>query len=131
MIVSRYRIPTGLSLIGAGIVVAVVGYLGVSNETEVAFQLPYFASAAVGALILMGLGSTILLSAQLERDTERIEDLTEAVRLLSEEVARLVDELSPRRGRAQMRVVGHDGEKAPTNGEPTEITPSRRPRSTP
>jgi len=104
----RIRVWFGVALIGAGITVAIVGYLGVSAETEVAFQLPYFASAAVGSLLLLGLGGAMLVSAQLERDTERIEDVVEAVRALSAEVARLSDELIERRGRARMRVVAQD-----------------------
>jgi len=43
MISTRYRVATAFTLIVAGIVVAIIGYLGVSKETEVAFQLPYFA----------------------------------------------------------------------------------------
>jgi hypothetical protein len=95
----QMRTTIGLGLIGAGIVVAVLGYLGVSRETEVAFQLPYFASAAVGALMLLGGGAALLLAGQLERDSDRLGDLEDAVRQLAVETQRLVDELAPPRRR--------------------------------
>ncbi|MGZ4139548.1 MAG: hypothetical protein ACXVQY_01525 [Actinomycetota bacterium] len=103
MISTRYRVGVAFGLIVAGIVVAILGYLGVSKETEVAFQLPYFASAGVGALMLLGFGGVLLLNAQLETDGDRLEELEEAVRQLSNEVGRLVDEMTPRRGTKPMR----------------------------
>ncbi|MGZ4103821.1 MAG: hypothetical protein ACXVQS_00965 [Actinomycetota bacterium] len=103
MINTRYRVGVAFGLIVAGIVVAILGYLGVSKETEVAFQLPYFASAGVGALMLLGFGGVLLLNAQLETDGDRLEELEEAVRQLSNEVGRLVDEMTPRRGTKPMR----------------------------
>jgi hypothetical protein len=89
------RVGAGVALILAGVVVAVVGYIGVSQETVVAFQLPYFASAGVGALMLLGGGSALLITAQLERDTTRLEDLEDATRTLAAELGRLVDRLEP------------------------------------
>src|SRR5258708_26228378 len=86
MISTRYRVATAFSLIVAGIVVAIIGYIGVSKETEVAFQLPYFASAGVGALMLLGFGGVLLLNAQPEADWDRLEELEGAVRQLSVEV---------------------------------------------
>jgi cobalamin biosynthesis protein CobD/CbiB len=90
---SQLRVLYGFLLIVAGVVVAVVGYLGVSNETVVAFQLPYFASAGVGALMLMGGGAALLITAQMERDSARLDRLEEATRQLAGEVGRLIDEL--------------------------------------
>lgn len=89
------RVGAGVSLILAGVVVAVVGYVGVSKETVVAFQLPYFASAGVGALMLLGGGCALLITAQLERDTTRLEELEDAVRALAGELGRLADRLEP------------------------------------
>ncbi len=91
MIARRYRTPLALALIGAGVAVAVIGYLGVANETEVAFQLPYFASGAVGALMLLNGGAVLLLSTQLETDTSRLEELEDAVRAMAAELGRLAD----------------------------------------
>jgi hypothetical protein len=91
MIARRYRTPLALALMVAGVAVAVVGYLGVARETEVAFQLPYFASGAVGALMLLGAGAALLLSTQLEVDTGRLDELEDAVRTMAAELSRLAD----------------------------------------
>jgi hypothetical protein len=117
MINSKYRVATGYAMIVAGVVVAVIGWFGVSGQTEVAFQLPYFASAAVGALMLLGFGGLLLLNAQLETDGDRLEELEEAVRQLSNEIGRLVDDLTPRRGSKPMRAVLAEKEKEASEAE--------------
>lgn len=101
MLPRQTRVLTGFALIAAAAVVALIGYLGVSEEIEVAFQLPYFASAGVAAVLLVGLGATSLLSAQLERDGARLDELEQAVRMLSAEVGRLADGLEPPRRRLE------------------------------
>ena len=122
MISTRYRVATAFTLIVAGIVVAIIGYLGVSKETEVAFQLPYFASAGVGALMLLGFGGILLLNSQLETDGDRLEELEEAVRQLSNEVGRLVDEMTPQRGTRPARAVAAEKER----GQAEDEQPKRR-----
>jgi hypothetical protein len=122
MISTRYRVATAFTLIAAGIVVAIIGYLGVSKETEVAFQLPYFASAGVGALMLLGFGGILLLNSQLETDSDRMEELEEAVRQLSNEVGRLVDDLTPQRGTRPARAVAAEKEKAASDDTPAPRT---------
>jgi hypothetical protein len=124
MITTRYRVATAFALIVAGIVVAIIGYLGVSKETEVAFQLPYFASAGVGALMLLGFGGILLLNSQLETDGDRLEELEDAVRQLSNEVGRLVDEMTPQRGTRPSRSVAAKKESGPAEEE--ERPKSRR-----
>ena len=126
MISTRYRVATAFTLIVAGIVVAIIGYLGVSKETEVAFQLPYFASAGVGALMLLGFGGILLLNSQLETDSDRMEELEEAVRQLSNEVGRLVDELTPQRGTRPARAVAAEKEKAAAGETASSGTRTRR-----
>jgi hypothetical protein len=105
---SQQRALFGLLLIIAGIVVAIIGYVGVSGETTVAFQLPYFASAGVAALMLLGGGGVMLVLAQIERDGERFDQLEDATRQLAREVGRLLDQLE------DGRPVGSNG------GPPTE-----------
>ena len=97
MIDRRFQTGLGFALVGAGALVAVLGYLGVSKETEVAFQLPYFASAGIAALMLLGAGAALLLSLQLQRDTDRIAELEDAVRTLAEEVSMMSDKVTPAR----------------------------------
>lgn len=118
MIERRYRLAVALGLVVAGIVVAVVGYLGVSRETEVAFQLPYFASAGVGALLLFGAGGVLLLGTQLERDDSRIAELEEAVRLLATELDDLADGLEPSGHRAGTRPNGKGRGRVPVRSRP-------------
>jgi hypothetical protein len=90
----RTSTAIGLGLVVAGVVVAALGYLGVSSETEVPFQLPYFASAGVGALMLLGAGAAMLLSGRVARDTARLDDVEDALRQLCVEVGRLADDRS-------------------------------------
>jgi len=128
MINARYRVATAFGLIVAGVVVAIIGYLGVSKETEVAFQLPYFASAGVGALMLLGFGGVLLLNAQLETDGDRLEELEEAVRTLSIEVGRLADELTPARGARPSRATPAAEEEAAEAEQPANGATRRRRR---
>jgi hypothetical protein len=130
MISTRYRVATAFTLIVAGIVVAIIGYLGVSDQTEVAFQLPYFASAGVGALMLLGFGGILLLNAQLETDSDRMEELEEAVRQLSNEVGRLVDEMTPQRGTRPARAVAAEREKSGSDDTPAPRTRRTKARIT-
>jgi hypothetical protein len=115
----------------AGIIVAIIGYLGVSKETEVAFQLPYFASAGVGALLLLGFGGVLLLNAQLETDGDRLEELEEAVRQLSVEVGRLADDLTPARGTRPSRSLPAEEEEAVGAEQPANGGTRRRRKATP
>lgn len=48
-----------------GIVVVLVGYLGVRNESDVALQIPFLLSGGLGGLALVGLGSLGLIQYQL------------------------------------------------------------------
>jgi hypothetical protein len=48
-----------------GIVVVLVGYLGVRNESDVALQIPFLLSGGLGGLALVGLGALGLLQYQL------------------------------------------------------------------
>ena len=121
MIDQRYRTPIALSLMGAGVVVAIIGYLGVSSETEVAFQLPFFASGAVGALLLFSAGAVLLLSTQLQTDTDRLDELEEAVRAMATELGRLADASSTS---ARTRGARLDG----ANREPARSKASGRAR---
>jgi hypothetical protein len=103
MINRQFQTGLGFALAAAGAVVAILGYLGVSKETEVAFQLPYFASAGVAALLLLGAGAAVLLSGQLQRDSARVEELEDAVRVLATEVSLLSETVAPGRPPAAKR----------------------------
>jgi len=72
------RLAAGVST-ALGIVVVLVGYLGVRNESDVALQVPYLLSGGLGGLALVGLGALGLLQYQL--------------RVQSRNNARLIEEL--------------------------------------
>ena len=48
-----------------GIVIVLVGYLGVRNESDVALQIPFLLSGGLGGLALVGLGALGLIQYQL------------------------------------------------------------------
>lgn len=114
---STQRTITGFVMIGAGVIVAIFGYLGVSDETEVAFQLPYFASAGIGALLLMGFGATMLVNAQLATEDARLEEIEDAIRTLAAEIGRLSDEVTE--GRSRLRAVRSVGSRNPVSRSST------------
>jgi hypothetical protein len=69
--------------------------------------------------MLLGFGGVLLLNAQLETDGDRLEELEEAVRQLSIEVGRLVDDLTPARGTPPSRSIREEEAveaEQPTNG---------------
>jgi hypothetical protein len=90
----------GWTLIGLGALLLLLGYLGVKDTAYVVEQLPYVISGGLGGVFLLGVGTMLLLSADL-RDQWRVlvdirDELGEA-RLPSQTVP--VDEpaLAPRR----------------------------------
>lgn len=70
----------GFSLIGVGALLLVLGYHGVSRTPYVAEQLSYIVSGAVGGLFCLGLGATLLISADLHDEWRKLDRLEAAVR---------------------------------------------------
>lgn len=56
---------TGWCAIAAGAVALLVGWIGASGTPYPAGQLPYLLSGGLGGIFLLGLGGTLLLSADL------------------------------------------------------------------
>lgn len=52
----------GGALVAAALVILLVGYANIRDETEVALQMPYLLTAGVGALVLTALGVVVLRS---------------------------------------------------------------------
>jgi hypothetical protein len=69
----------GYVLVGAGLLLLLAGYLGVSREVLVAKQLPYLVSGGLFGLAAVTLGSRIMLIEDLRRDTSRLDRLEQAV----------------------------------------------------
>ncbi|MCU1595453.1 MAG: hypothetical protein JWO12_2845 [Frankiales bacterium] len=61
----------GWALIGLGALLLLLGYVGVHNTAYVVEQLPYVISGGLGGLFLLGIGTMLLLSADL-RDQWRV-----------------------------------------------------------
>jgi hypothetical protein len=70
----------GFSLIGIGALLLVLGYHGVSQSPYVAEQLSYIASGGLGGLFCLGIGATLLISADLHDEWRKLDRLEAAVR---------------------------------------------------
>lgn len=66
---------TGCALVGFGAVALVMGWIGVSGTGLAAEQNPYLISGGLGGVALMALGCTVWLSADLQDEWRRLDDL--------------------------------------------------------
>ena len=62
----------GYTSIGVGVVVLLVGISGVRDAKDVVDQLAYLTSGGIGAMFLLGVGATLLLSADLHDDWRKL-----------------------------------------------------------
>jgi hypothetical protein len=75
-------------LIGAGALLLLLGWLGVSGTPYVEEQVPYVISAGFTGLALIGIGATLWLSSDLRDEWHRLRALEEAITsLLDREAA--------------------------------------------
>ena len=65
----------GWAAVAAGALALLLGWLGVSRFTLPAAQLPYLISGGLGGIFLLGLGATLLLSADLQDDWRKLDDI--------------------------------------------------------
>ena len=63
----------------AGIAMLIVGWLGVSRTGYPADQLPYILSAGIGGLFVLGLGSTLWLSADMRDEWHKLDRIEGAL----------------------------------------------------
>src|SRR5712691_9497918 len=78
----------GYSSIGVGLVVLLAGISGVRHARDVVDQLAYLTSGGIGAMFLLGVGATLLLSADLHDDwrkLHRVEQKLDRVEVLLRE----------------------------------------------
>ncbi|MBI4728529.1 MAG: hypothetical protein HY775_03390 [Acidobacteria bacterium] len=87
----RWRLAAGAALIASATVVAIVGYLKISVEPSIARQIPYLASAGLGALILAVTGGSLLMADQIRAEDDRVEEIERSVERLAELVAPTVE----------------------------------------
>lgn len=69
----------GLLLIVLGVLALVLGWLGVSRVTLAVLQTPYVVSGGIGGIVLVGLGATLLVSADLRDEWRSLEEIREAL----------------------------------------------------
>src|SRR5207248_9002260 len=69
----------GWILVGAGLLLVLMGYLGISREALVAKQLPYLISGGILGLALVGFGAMLVGTEDLKRTQERIDHLEDLV----------------------------------------------------
>ena len=69
----------GWLLVGAGLLLVLFGYLGISREALVAKQLPYLISGGILGLALVGFGAMLVGTEDLKRTQERIDHLEDLV----------------------------------------------------
>src|SRR5438046_2566348 len=60
-----------------GLVVVLIGYLGVRDQSDVVLQIPYVVSGGIGGLALIGLGALALIQYQMRQQTARFAKLTD------------------------------------------------------
>lgn len=99
------RLPIGFACLGLAVVVAILGYLGLSRNADVNRQIPYLASAGMAVVILATIGGAFIVAEQLRNDDKRIAELEDAVRLLAGAVAPALE--APARVASRSAVVDH------------------------
>jgi hypothetical protein len=69
----------GMGLLALGAVLVVSGSIGVSGTSDGTEQLSYLVSGGLGGLFCLGAGATLIVSAHLEDEWRKLDDLTRAV----------------------------------------------------
>lgn len=73
-----------IGCIGLGLLVLLLGWIGVSDEALPAAQIPYILSGGVLGIILVGIGATAWLSADLRDEWRKLDDLEERLEQIAE-----------------------------------------------
>ena len=68
---------TAIALVGVGMLVLLLGYIGISGTAYVAEQLPYIISGGIFGLCLIITGATMWLSADLRDEWRKLQTLDE------------------------------------------------------
>jgi hypothetical protein len=92
----RTRLWTGLGVLAAAAVVGGVGWYRLSGEPLLNRQIPFLASAGIVVVLLSVLGGSLIIAEQLRGDQNRISELEDAVRALTEALSPMVEK-PPRR----------------------------------
>lgn len=84
---TRTRLWAGLATIAAAALVGGIGWYRISGEPLLNRQIPFLASAGIAVVVLAVLGGALVVAEQLRADQDRIGDLEDAVRALTEALA--------------------------------------------
>lgn len=71
----------GWGLIAGGAVALLVGWLGASRTPLPSEQIPYIVSGGLGGLILVGVGTTLLISADLSDEWRKLDEIRDELRV--------------------------------------------------
>jgi hypothetical protein len=88
---TRTRLWAGRATIAAAAVVGGVGWYRISGEPLLNRQIPFLASAGIAVVVLAVLGGALVVAEQLRADQNRIGQLEDAVRALTEALAPVVE----------------------------------------
>ena len=88
----RFQPALAWGLVGAGVLLLVLGWYGVSGESLTAKQLPYLVSGGLGGVALVVLAAALLMTQDAARQLDRLDRVEQRVTTLYE---LLVEELVP------------------------------------
>jgi hypothetical protein len=74
----------GFALVILGAVFLVLGYIGVSDSPYMVENLAYIMSGGIGGLFLLGVGATLLISADLHDEWRKLDKVEDAIRSAEE-----------------------------------------------
>ncbi len=95
-----------VAAIVAGVVLVILGWVGVSDTAFIAKQVPYVVSYGIGGLVLIVIGATLWLSADMNdewRTLDRLEDAARTSATDRAEIAALSERLRALESRALTR----------------------------
>jgi hypothetical protein len=81
------------ALVLAGAIALLIGYVGVSGKALLYQQLPYLVSGGLFGIALIGVGTTLWLSADLQDEWRKLDRVEEALRALVLEDGSLATDL--------------------------------------
>lgn len=93
-------------LVALGVLVLVIGWFGVSGKALAAQQLPYLISGGLGAVVLVAIGCTIGISADLQDEWRQMERVEQRLQELVERSAPATDTNGSRRAPRGAKTAG-------------------------
>lgn len=88
---TRSRLYAGLAVLAVAALIGGIGWYRLSGEPLLNRQIPFLASAGMLVVLLSVLGGSLIVAEQLRGDQERIHDLEQAVRSLTEALAPMIE----------------------------------------